>query len=191
MRVKICGITNLDDALLACKLDAWAIGFNFYKKSPRYIDPKKALEIVRELPENVEKVGIFVESSPEIVKEIYEKVGLTSVQLYNSEVGEYPGQKILCHHNQFDSTSDLYLLDVNDPQFGGTGKKSNWEQAAILSKEVPLILAGGINSENICEALGIGDFYALDICSGVELEKGTKCPTKLNQLFENLRRFYV
>ncbi|MDD3014218.1 MAG: phosphoribosylanthranilate isomerase [Candidatus Gastranaerophilales bacterium] len=202
MKIKICGITLLEDALLASKLGAWTVGFIFFKNSPRYIEPEKAAEIINNLPENLEKAGVFVNSSIEEIKSIHSKTGITIIQLHGDESAEFcselsklniPIIKALRINNESDlSIIPRYkdkvfaiLLDkYSDKEYGGTGKSFNWD-IVLKAKtyNIPLILAGGLNSSNIEEAVKL-EPYAMDISSGVEKSKGIKDHQKMTELFQ-------
>jgi len=187
MRIKICGITNFKDAFKAYELGAWALGFNFYPKSPRYITPSEAQSIIQFLPSKIEKIGIFVKSSAESIERTINEAGLTAIQLYDCEPAQYSVFTINCHYQDNPQFGDIFLLDTQSPHFGGTGIKSNWDRAAQLNLDKPIILAGGITPENIKEALNKGSFFALDICSGVESEHGIKSFIKMEKLFTQIK----
>jgi phosphoribosylanthranilate isomerase len=153
-KVKICGITNLEDALLAAEFGADALGFNFYPKSPRYISPEKALEIVRQLPKKVLKVGVFVNESMEKISEIAEIAALNSIQLHGEESAEF-ARKLKAKTNleiikafrvspEFEPEEvlqyevDAVLLDAYSPkEHGGTGETFDWEIAKKVQKIFP------------------------------------------------------
>jgi phosphoribosylanthranilate isomerase len=203
VRVKICGITDLQDALAAIELGAHALGFNFYKKSSRYIEPTQAKSLVEALPPFVSLVGVFVdEYSPERVMKIAQAIGISSVQLHGSESPDYVKKlgglqviKSFRVDDQFEVQQmaaypvNTFLLDGYVPgQFGGTGKTCDWEVALAAKKQGRIILAGGLSAENIFEAVCKVEPYAVDICSGVESQPGKKDLKKMQDLFREVDR---
>lgn len=202
MRVKVCGVTRLEDALLAVDLGAWALGFNFYKKSPRYIDPKQAAHIIKKLPAYIKTFGIFVNESLENVELIQLQSGVEFIQLHGDESPEYCKQitfsyvKAIRTNENLDlkpllQYSDAYafLLDAIDPQhYGGTGKLANWILAQCLSRQVTLILAGGLNAHNVLSAIDTVFPFAVDVCSGVEEKPGLKSKEKLIDFFDEVMK---
>jgi len=190
--VKICGITNLEDALVAFDAGAGALGFNFYRRSPRYLTPKDARRIIERLPSTVMSVGVFVnESEPEQVARIADTAGLTAVQLHGDESPEYCYAlrdrftiKALRVTPDFepqavkDYETDAILLDAyaKDAR-GGTGRVVDWEVAKRVRELVPrLFLAGGLSPENIAGAIAAVEPYAVDACSSLESAPGKKDP---------------
>jgi len=198
MEIKICGITNLDDAVNACTYGADALGFIFYKKSPRYVTPETAKHIIERLPCDTAVVGVFVNHDAHTVKEIYTFCGLDLIQLHGDESPEYCSQfskSILIKAFSPRSEEDLniikdypvkaILMDARDSGlYGGTGKKSNWEMAAMLKDRYPLILSGGLNPDNILEAIKTVFPHAVDVNSGVEVLPGKKDPEKVKIIIE-------
>ncbi len=203
VRVKICGITNLQDAEAAVDLGVDALGFNFCRRSPRYLEPTIAKGIIEMLPPLVSLVGIFVdEFSPDRIPKLARAIGIGSVQLHGSESPEY-AKKLneLRTIKAFRVTDDFdvhllkayqvgaYLLDAYDPdQAGGTGKTFNWDIAVAAKQHGRVILAGGLSPENICEAILKVQPYGVDVCSGIESEPGRKDSSKMQSLFEEIRR---
>ncbi|MBW2650956.1 MAG: phosphoribosylanthranilate isomerase [Deltaproteobacteria bacterium] len=200
--IKICGITNLDDALAVYESGADALGFIFYPKSPRYVSPKKAKEIIENLPREITRVGVFVNHRAEEVKEIVEFCGLDLVQLHGNETPGYCRQfsaSIVIKAFSPRAEKDLQmlkdypvraiLLDAYDPGlYGGTGKTSNWELAAKIKEMHPLILSGGLNINNIRGAVEIVSPHAVDINSGVESSPGKKDHDKVRKIIELIRQ---
>lgn len=188
--IKICGITNLDDAVAAIAMGADALGFNFYKPSPRYITPQFAREIIEQLPESVLKVGVFVnEESPEIVRNIANESGITALQLHGDESPEYCSQfadkyiiKCFAVSHNFDMQMteryqvDAIMLDTKHNTLrGGTGRAFDWSIAQQVSKIVPkLYLAGGLSPDNVAEAIETVRPFAVDACSSLEAVPGKK-----------------
>jgi phosphoribosylanthranilate isomerase len=186
MRVKICGITNLEDALNAINAGADALGFVFYSKSPRYIDPEKAKEIVNLLPPFVQTVGLFVNENEKFINEICKKSKMQLAQIIddnniiNDDLLELKYIKVI----RVKSIEDLkeldnnyYLIDAFVDSFGGEGKRValEWFENINCSK---FILAGGLTSNNLKEIDGYG-FYGVDVSSGVEESKGKKNKQKM------------
>jgi len=186
--IKICGITNLNDAHAAIAAGADALGFNFYKPSPRYIAPESAREIIDTLPDSILKVGVFVnEESPEAVRAIANRSGVKAVQLHGDESPDYCRAlnsviKAFAVSNDFDINQfqayevDAIMLDTKDNRLrGGTGRVFDWSLAQQVSRIVPrLFLAGGLSPENVSEAIEMVHPYAVDTCSAVEDKPGIK-----------------
>ena len=186
--IKICGITNVEDALAAVDAGADALGFNFYKLSPRYITPQTARQIIDELPNGVLTVGVFVnEDSPQSVADLARHAGVTAIQLHGDESPEYCRQ--LAHHYVIKALGavpgldaqtydvDAIMLDTKDDSLrGGTGRVFNWTIAREVKQHlVPkLFLAGGLGPENVEAAITMVDPYAVDACSALEETPGKK-----------------
>ncbi len=200
MKVKICGITNYEDAATALDMGADLLGFNFYKKSPRYVPPEKAQQIINMLPGFVDIAGVFVNESMERINETKNLCQLDWVQLHGDESPEFCKQ-FLSHNvkvmkairvkdrNDVQSAEDYFtdaiLLDAFDPEkYGGTGLTFDWNVVGHINKRV--FLAGGINPDNAAEAAELG-VYGIDVCSGIEAEPGKKDHGKVKKLFENIR----
>ena len=187
MRVKICGITNLQDALDAVNAGANALGFVFYSKSPRYISPDDALKIVDKLPPFVQAVGLFVNEDEIFINEVCKdsKMQLAQIiddnKIINYEELKVKYIKVIRAKEKKDLVNlnkEFYLVDAFVDAFGGTGKRIalEWFENIDCSK---LILAGGLNAENINELKGL-NFYGLDVSSGVESPiKGKKDRLKM------------
>ena len=187
MKVKICGITNLQDALDAINAGANALGFVFYKKSPRYIESTKAKEIVEKLPPFVQTVGLFVNEDENFINEICleSKMQLAQIiddnEIINYDLLKVKYIKVLRAKEQKDLRNlnkDFYLVDAFVDGFGGAGKRIalEWFEDIDCSR---LIIAGGLTVENINELDGLG-FYGVDVSSGVESEvKGRKNRAKM------------
>lgn len=200
--IKICGITSLDDALAAVDAGADALGFNFYKPSPRYIAPSAAREIVEQLPATVFTVGVFVNEESQSVKSIATEVGLKAVQLhgdespdYCRELGDFYVIKTLAVSDTFDvKQSQAYnvqaiMLDTKDNRLhGGTGRVFDWSVARAASQLVPkLYLAGGLSPENVAEAVATVRPYAVDACSALEDRPGIKNHERMRAFVETVR----
>ena len=186
MRVKICGITNLQDALNAINAGANALGFVFYANSPRYITPFKAKEIVEKLPPFVQTVGLFVNENEDFINEVCNESKMQLVQIIddneilNYELLKIKSIKVIRVKSQKDLKNlnkDYYLLDAFVDGFGGEGKRValEWFENIDCSK---FILAGGLTSNNLKEINGYG-FYGVDVSSGVEESKGKKSEQKM------------
>jgi phosphoribosylanthranilate isomerase len=193
--IKICGITNHDDALAAVAAGADALGFNFYKPSPRYITPHAAREIIEQLPNSVLAVGVFVNEPLESLTSIAEESGIAALQLHGDESPEYCRElarnryviKTLAVAGENDLNSietyevEAIMLDTRDSRLrGGTGRVFDWSIVKQVSQK--LFLAGGLSPENVAEAIETVQPYAVDACSALE-----DTPGKKNH--ERMRRF--
>jgi phosphoribosylanthranilate isomerase len=204
MRVKFCGITNLDDAREAVRLGAWAIGLNHYPPSPRFCEPDAAVEISAALRRRLEVVGVFVNPTLDEVAAAAENESLTMVQLHGAEgpafcreAARRTGCKVIKAirvHSTADVRgaeafrTDFHLMDAHRPgSHGGTGESFDWELLADRSSEVPLILAGGLTPENVDEAIAVAHPFAVDVASGVEAEPGVKDHTLMAAFAERAR----
>lgn len=201
IKLKVCGITSPEDARAAVDCGAEFLGFNFYRKSPRYISPESAKAIIEQLPRQIISVGIFVnEAQPQDVIEILETSGAQMAQLHGDESVEYCSAvgaerviRALRVGDDFDVRQVLnypaaaILLDAFDKKlYGGTGKTANWEVAREAAKLTRLFLAGGLSPENIAEAIRAVEPFAVDVNSGVEISPGVKDADKLKKLKEEL-----
>lgn len=190
MLIKICGITNLEDALVAIEAGAGALGFNFWPRSHRYIDPRSARLIIEQLPPEVLTAGVFVnEASPQIVAEIADEARVAALQLHGDESPEYCEAlaqrriiKALPVDHEFEPRSALayqveaIMLDGADRTArGGTGKTFDWS-IARRTRELgcKIILAGGLSPENVAEAIAAVGPFGIDACSSLEIEPGKK-----------------
>jgi phosphoribosylanthranilate isomerase len=199
-RVKICGVTRIDDALLAADLGAAVIGLVFWPGSPRFIDPSRAREIAAALPAPVTTVGVFVDQPLDDIRRIAERVGLSAIQLHGDEPAHLarallqPVIKAVAVRPGFVPESvDAWpeevtvLLDAHDPaKRGGTGTTIDWSLAAAAAARRPVFLSGGLNPQNIGDAVERVRPYAVDLSSGVESSPGIKDPAKLQALFRAL-----
>jgi len=193
-KVKICGITNLDDAMYAIECGADALGFVFYEKSHRYITPYDAREIIDRLPPFIEKVGLFVERSAEDIETISYESHITLAQIH-FDVDEkflddiaFPALPVVRARKRDDiyKFEDRYrLIDAYTQEYGGSGKRLalEWFEENDNSK---IILAGGLDAQNVRELSGYG-FYGVDASSGTELSKGVKDPDKIREFIANAK----
>ena len=204
-RVKICGITNLEDALYAVECGADMLGFNFYEKSPRHVEPATALEIAGRLPGSVTAVGVFVNMNPHAVADLADSAGLAAVQLHGDEDGAYVAElrkytnaiviKALRIGPDFPDddvnarAADAVLLDAYSAEkYGGTGSVFDWDLAVEIKKRVPsLYLAGGLTPENVSEAVRQVRPFAVDVASGVEASPGRKDADKVAAFVHNAK----
>lgn len=174
--IKICGITNEEDARVAVEAGANALGFNFYPGSPRYIPPEQAREIIETVSGASLKVGVFVNSTDEIAAE----VPLDVLQLHGSCAG-YPSRRtwraIRPGDCPQDSGAEAYLMDTGGEQFGGSGKTFDWNVAAGMPFRV--IIAGGLDHTNVGEAIRIAQPWGVDACSRLESSPGKKDPRRV------------
>ena len=188
VKVKICGITNVEDGLAAAEAGADALGFIFHERSPRYIPVERAAIIIRDLPPLILKVGVFVDAPEEMVFRAIGECGLDLLQFHGAESPEYCLQFGLMsmkafHMRDAESLSglehfktDAWLLDAYSAnKLGGTGERFNWDLAVEARKfGRPIFLAGGLTPENVADAVRHVQPYAVDVSSGVEASRGRK-----------------
>jgi phosphoribosylanthranilate isomerase len=196
LKVKICGITRLEDALAAVRLGADALGFNFWPRSKRYLPPAEARAIVRRLPPLVTAVGVFVDPTRDEALAALETSGVVLAQLHGDEPPELclslpvPVLKAI---RVVDGSSlaalasyDVrgFVLDAPSPGYGGSGRTFDWSIVAEVAREMPIVLAGGLDPDNVGEAIRTVRPWAVDVASGVESSPGVKD-------VERMRRFLV
>ena len=197
--VKICGITSYEDARIAVNYGASAIGMIFYEGSPRYIDPEKVEEWISAIPEKIKKVGVFVNEKRKNIKTIVEKLNLDYIQLHGDESPEYCDKMIRpvikAFHVGADFDPDVlrnfqahaFLFDTYQKgKPGGTGRSFDWGLISDLKTDTPIILSGGLNSDNINEGIEIVQPSAVDVNSGVESKPGIKDKVKVEKLFNTI-----
>jgi phosphoribosylanthranilate isomerase len=203
VRVKVCGITNELDAQRAARAGAWAVGFIFYKKSPRFISPFKAKKIIDLLPPFITPVGVFVNHKSGAVRDIVDHCGLRAVQLHGDEDHHFCHRlkssyhvkviKVLRVGENFDPKIvgdykvDAFLFDTYEKDnYGGSGKTFDWNvlKAVKASCDVPIILSGGLNTQNVIEAVNLLKPYAVDVNSGVEEAPGKKDAKKMKDFID-------
>lgn len=201
MRVKICGITNLDDAAEAVRLGAWAVGLIHFDGSPRCVEPAEAARIGAAFRRKCEVVGVFVNPELEEIDRAVENAGLTMVQLngeegasFCAETARRTGLKVIkaIHvasaadvHAAEALRTDFHLFDRRGRGlWGGTGESFDWELLRRHRSQVPTILAGGLRPDNVAEAISVVSPYAVDVASGVEAEPGRKDHAAMSSFFE-------
>ena len=200
-KVKVCGMTNLADAEHAATHGAWAIGMIHHPDSPRYVEPEIAEEIGAALKRRCEIAGVFVNSTLEEVIDAAERENLTLLQFHGEEgpsfcveAGRRTGAKVI-KAMRVTSAADVQAAETFRTDFhlfdaywhgihGGTGQSFDWDLVATRRSKVPMILAGGLNAENVAEAIDLVKPYALDVVSGVEAEPGRKDPAKVVAFLE-------
>jgi phosphoribosylanthranilate isomerase len=198
MFLKICGITRMEDALHAAERGATALGFVFWPKSPRYISPLAATEIITALPKRVVPVGLFVNDEVERIRQIAADTGIGLVQLHGDEPPSYAsavGLPVLraLTLDRADETrtwpsGTSFLVDAADPvRRGGTGTRVDWAAAAAIARSCRLILAGGLTPENVANAIEAVTPYGVDVSSGVEDAPGIKNPDKVASFLASAR----
>lgn len=194
MKVKICGITSLEDAINAINAGADALGFVFYEKSPRYITPENAALIINELPPFVEKVALFVNATPQVINHSCHTSKATLAQIHFEVTQDFlahldvPFLEVIRAQSKDDVIKDANryrLVDAYCDAYGGAGKRLNleWFDNIDCSK---IILAGGLSAENVHEVKSYG-FYGVDVSSGVEYTKGKKDAQKVTQFITNAK----
>jgi phosphoribosylanthranilate isomerase len=186
-QVKICGITNTDDARVAVEAGVDMIGLNFYPPSPRYVTPAQARAIVASLPASVSAVGVFVNEDVETVSRIVRDSGVQMVQLHGEETSEFCQQLPWPVVKTFRFTAQVqpemmrqyavaaYLIEgFHADLYGGGGALADWQRVATLHQYGRIMLAGGLTPENVRDAIRVVHPYAVDVCSGVEASPGRK-----------------
>ncbi len=191
IRVKVCGITNLEDALVAALAGADALGFNFWPRSPRYIAPRAAADIIAQLPPLVTSVAVVVDEPPAQVARLARRSGVRAVQLHGQESPQdvaalaadgfavlkavRVGQDFRPQQLRSYVGVDAFLLDTEvKGRRGGTGKSFDWKKARAANRYGRVLLAGGLTVENVGEAVAQARPYGVDVCSGVERRPGNK-----------------
>lgn len=202
VKVKICGITNLEDALYAASHGADALGFVFYKKSPRYIKPEKAREIIKYLPKTITKVGVFVNAREATVRKITDNLKLDVLQFHGDESEDFCSRfrdfkmiKAFRVKDEID-LAELsnygvwaYLFDsFSEEKFGGTGKRFNWKTLSCLkSLKKTIFLSGGLNPGNVKKALRAFSANWVDASSSLEIYPGKKDSVKIRKFIRNAK----
>jgi len=204
-RVKICGITNLEDALMSIEFGADELGFNFYEKSPRYIGQDSARKIIDKLDGRATAVGVFVNKSVNDVIKIATESNISVIQLHGDESRTYvydvrskthlKVMKVFRIAKEFSITeiekysADAILIDACSPDlYGGSGEMADWNIAkTIAANHSKVYLAGGLSVENVVDAIKFVRPYAVDVASGVESSPGKKDPKKLEAFIKNAK----
>jgi phosphoribosylanthranilate isomerase len=204
VRVKICGITNAEDAAAAVAAGADALGFIFFRKSPRYVEPAVAKQIIAALPPLVIPVGVFVNEEAAAVRTIMDNCGLALAQLHGDETAAYcrelarPVMKAirLKDRGSFLALAEFqgragvrgFVVDTySETAYGGTGEITDWSLAAEAAKSATILLAGGLTPENVAEAIKAVRPYGVDVSSGVESSPGRKDHGKVRAFLEAVR----
>jgi len=201
-RVKICGITQTSDAIAAVNAGADALGFVFYEPSPRCVSTDKAKEIINAIPPFINKVALFVNANSDYISSVLEQVNIDTIQFHGDETEAFcrsfnmPYIKAIRVQettdiqkvsNEFSSASGLLVDAYDSSQYGGTGKSFNWDLLPNTCS-LPLILAGGLKADNICQAIQTTNVYAVDVSSGVEESKGVKDHALIKQFMHEVKR---
>jgi phosphoribosylanthranilate isomerase len=196
VKVKICGITNPEDARLAVEAGADALGFVLYQKSPRFVDPATVRRIILTLPPFVLPVGVFVNEEAKVVRDLMDECGLALAQLHGDETAAYcqdlgrPALKALRLKDrsaflalaEFRGRANVrgFVIDAfSDHAYGGTGRTADWTLAAEAARSASILLAGGLTPENVGKAVAIVRPYGVDVSTGVEAHAGKKDPDKV------------
>ena len=201
VKVKICGITNLDDAMAATDFGADALGFVFFKKSPRYISPANAKKIIKRLPPFISTVGVFVNENKKNIEKIVLQTGINIIQLHGDETPKacnlskpvikairVKSIETLELVSKYKDKVSVFLLDTYTPEvFGGSGQVFNWDIAVEAKKFGRVILSGGLSTENIEKAARLVNPYAVDVSIGCEAEKGKKNHLKMKLFIEKAK----
>ena len=217
MRIKICGLTNTDDTLAAIDAGATHLGFNFYPKSPRYIEPIECARIVSviRLPSTVCLVGVFVNESPAHIAAIFDDCGLDLAQLHGEEtpetLAELNGRAFKAFRGIGDNhaayarfplsqrgrgqggegETPAFLIDAYSPSlYGGTGHVADWSAAQAIAATYPIFLAGGLTPENVAHAIAQVKPWGVDVASGVESTPGKKDHAKVRAFLANAQTIY-
>jgi phosphoribosylanthranilate isomerase len=199
MFVKICGITRVSDAVHAVRHGADALGFVFWRDSPRYIEPSRAAEIIAGMPDGVMRVGVFVNEPIDAIRAVATETGISAVQLHGDEPPEYaaaldrPVLRAINLENadqtcQAWPVNTTFLVDAVDrARRGGTGQLVDWDRAAILAQSQRIVLAGGLTSKNVADAIVQVGPFGVDVSSGVEDAPGLKNPELVARFLESAR----
>jgi phosphoribosylanthranilate isomerase len=200
VKVKICGITNLEDALMAAEAGADALGFNFYSKSPRYISFEKAKSIVRALPPFILKVGVFVNASRETIQEAIDLTGIDLIQLHGDETPEdcngfqcgvikaFRTNESIENAKTYSEITAILLDTPHRGSYGGTGQTFDWKEAMPFKKlSKSLILSGGLTPDNVLRAIEIVKPYGVDASSHLEVHPGKKDPARVKAFIQKVK----
>jgi len=203
VKVKICGITNLEDALASVEAGCDAVGFLFYRKSPRYINPEKAKMIIKQLPSNIIKIGVFVNAPEDTVRQIAKSCQLDILQFHGDESPEFCSKfggykiiKVFRIKDKIDLAKILryrtfaYLFDTYvKSKIGGSGKRFNWGLMEKLNEiKKPVFLSGGLNEKNVRQAIELMHPHWVDVSSAVEKRPGKKDHQKVKNFIRAARK---
>jgi len=198
MKIKICGLTDPENSIQIASLDIHAIGLVFFNESPRAVSIEQANEIIQELPPFINKVGLFVNASSNFVDQVLNSVNIDTIQFHGDEsssdcsqfqmpfikaIRMREGTNLLKQAEEFSSAAGLLLDSFEEDSYGGTGKSFDWNLIKN-NLDLPIILAGGLNKDNIMSAIEKTQPYAIDISSGVEVDKGIKDIEKTKEIIE-------
>ena len=198
MKIKICGLTDPENSKQIASLDIHAIGLVFFNESPRAVSIEQANEIIQELPPFINKVGLFVNASSNFVDQVLNSVNIDTIQFHGDEsssdcsqfqmpfikaIRMREGINLLKQAEEFSSAAGLLLDSFEEDSYGGTGKSFDWNLIRD-NIDLPIILAGGLNKDNIMSAIEKTQLYAIDISSGVEVDKGIKDIEKTKEIIE-------
>ena len=198
MKIKICGLTDPENSKQIASLDIHAIGLVFFNESPRAVSIEQANEIIQELPPFINKVGLFVNASSNFVDQVLNSVNIDTIQFHGDEsssdcsqfqmpfikaIRMREGINLLSQAEEFSSASGLLLDSFEEDSYGGTGKSFDWNLIKN-NLDLPIILAGGLNKDNVMSAIEKTEPYAIDISSGVEVDKGIKDIGKTKEIIE-------
>ncbi|PSF36804.1 phosphoribosylanthranilate isomerase [Aphanothece hegewaldii CCALA 016] len=206
MRIKICGITQIEQGKAIADFGATALGFICVPTSPRYVSPNQLKMLIERLPNTVNQIGVFANASADLILQTVSQTHLTGVQLHGDESPEFcvflkqclPNIEIikalrikttdaLVESQAYFNCVDTLLLDAYHPSMlGGTGKTLDWDRLASFTPPIPWLLAGGLTPDNINEALGLISPDGIDLSSGVERSPGDKDLAKVKKLFQQL-----
>lgn len=204
VKIKICGITNAEDAAMAVSAGADALGFVLYGKSPRFAEPNVVRDIVASLPPFVLPIGVFVNEEASVVRKLVDECGLALAQLHGDETAAYceklgrpvlkavrlKDRGTLLALAEFQGRANVrgFLLDAfSDQAYGGTGRTVDWTLAEEAARSVPILLAGGLTASNVSDAIQRVRPYGVDVSSGVEARPGKKDPVKVKAFIEAAR----
>ena len=198
MKIKICGLTDPENSKQIASLDIHAIGLVFFNESPRAVSIEQANEIIQEIPPFINKVGLFVNANSNFVDQVLNSVNIDTIQFHGDEsssdcsqfqmpfikaIRMREGTNLLSQAEEFSSASGLLLDSFEEDSYGGTGKSFDWNLIKN-NLDLPIILAGGLNKDNVISAIEKTQPYAIDISSGVETEKGIKDIEKTKEIIE-------
>lgn len=198
MKIKICGLTDPENSKQIASLDIHAIGLVFFNESPRAVSIEQANEIIQEIPPFINKVGLFVNANSNFVDQVLNSVNIDTIQFHGDEsssdcsqfqmpfikaIRMREGTNLLKQAEEFSSAAGLLLDSFEEDSYGGTGKSFDWNLIKN-NLDLPIILAGGLNKDNVMSAIEKTQPYAIDISSGVEVDKGIKDIEKTKEIIE-------